>query len=133
MWPRSLPVGAELSDKFLEVLCLAEIPVNGGEADVTYLVEIPEGVHHHFPDHLGRDLRLAHALQTPHDAIGGPLYPVGLDRSFAQCDLHGARELVAVEGLALASGFDDGQLAKLHPLKGSEASAAIRAHAATPD
>ena len=44
-----------------------------------------------------------------------------------------ATRITAVEGLTLTGGFDNGQLAKLHPLEGSETSAAVRAHTPPPD
>src|SRR3546814_14767107 len=56
-----------------------------------------------------------------------------VDRTLRQRQRHGAQQLVAVEGLALAGRLHDGQLAELHPLEGGEARAAVRALTAPAD
>src|SRR5262249_2692380 len=48
-------------------------------------------------------------------------------------DLHGAHQLLAVEGLALTARFDHGELAQLDPLEGREPGAAIGALAPPAD
>src|SRR3546814_15908784 len=56
-----------------------------------------------------------------------------VDRTLRQRQRHGAQQLVAVEGLALAGRLHDGQLAELHPLEGGETRAAVRALTAPAD
>src|SRR5690349_4536837 len=83
-------------------------------------------------DHLARDVGLARAFELTHDRVDDALDAVGLDRPFAQRGLHRARQLVAIEGLALAVLLDHGELAQLHALEGREARRAIGAETPSP-
>src|SRR6185369_13863406 len=67
---------AKLVDEGLEILRLAEVPVDRGEADEGDLVEIGERVHHRLADGVAADLVLARALQAPDDAVHHPVQPL---------------------------------------------------------
>src|SRR5262245_21832441 len=79
---------AKLVDEGLEILRLAEVPVDRGEADEGDLVEVGERVHHRLADGIALDLVLARAFQPPHDAIHHPLQPLPVDGALAERDLH---------------------------------------------
>src|SRR6185437_5368449 len=129
----SVAVGPDAADELAEILGLAEIAVDRGEADIGDLVEAGERLHDEPADHLARDLALAGAFELPDQRVDDPLDALPLDRPLAQRDIDRARQLVAVEGLALAALLDDRQLAQLHPLEGREAGGAVRAEAAPAD
>src|SRR5208282_4413429 len=136
IWWRSAPslgVATQLLDEVLEVLGLAEIAVDRGEAHVGHGVEGAERIHDELPDRLGADVALPRALQPAHDAVDDPLDAVGIDRPLAAGDLDRAHELVAVEDHALAVLLDHHELAQLHPLEGREARAARRTEAPASD
>src|SRR6201999_324841 len=61
-----LLVVAKLVDEGLEILRLAEIAIDRGEADEGDLVEIGERVHHGLADGGALNLVLAGALEAPH-------------------------------------------------------------------
>ena len=130
----SVPFAAfQVADQVLEILGLAEILVDAGEAHIGDLVEAGQRLHHQFADHRGGDLVLAHAFQAAHDAGDHAVHPLGLDRALAQRMRDRAFQLVALEGLAAVVLLDDDQLAQLHALEGGEAAAAGRAMAAAAD
>ena len=129
----SSALAGELADEVLEILGLAEIAIDRGEADIGDVVEALQPLHHQLADLLGRDLALAGALELAHDAVDHALDPLGLDRALAQRDLDRAHQLVAVERHRAGRSLDHGQLAQLHPLEGREAAAAVRADAAAAD
>jgi hypothetical protein len=116
-----------------EVGCLAEVAINRGVSDIGDFVQGLQRLHDHLADDVGRQLGLAHAFQLAHDARDHPLDPVGIDRPLADGDGDRADQLLAVERRAPARPLDDGQLAQLHALEGSEATAALRAQAASTD
>src|SRR5689334_23225343 len=62
---RSVFVTAELADEGLEILGLAEISIDGSEADIGDLVQGGERVHHRLADMSSRDLGLARAFEAP--------------------------------------------------------------------
>ncbi len=117
----------------LEVLRLAEIPVDRGEAHIGDVVELAQMLHHRLADRLRGDFALALALELAHDLGHHLLDALGLDRALAQRDLHRAHQLVAVERHAAAVALDHGQLAQLHALEGGEAEIAGQADAAAAD
>src|SRR5579872_2181013 len=126
-------VRADTTDELAKILRLPEIPVHRGEANVGDLIEACQGFHHEAADHVAGDLGLTGTLELAHDGIDDPLDALGLDRPLAQRNVDRARELVAVEGLALGVLLDHGELAQLHALKGGEARGAVRAKPAAPD
>src|SRR6185437_11626574 len=130
---RSVAVGPDAADELAEILGLAEIAVDRGEADIGDLVEAGERLHDEAADDLGRDLALARAFELADQRIDDPLDALGLDRPLAQRDIDRARELVAVEGLALTVLLDRRQLAQLDALERREAGGAVRAETAAAD
>src|SRR5262249_9007618 len=58
---------------------------------------------------------------------------LGLDRPLAQCDLHRAQELVAIERHPPPVALDDDELAQLHTLERGEAEIAGETNAAAAD
>src|SRR5262249_674689 len=128
-----LAVVGQLIERRLEVLGLAEIAVNRGEAHIRHVVELAQMLHHRLADGLRRDLVLAETLQLAHDLRYFLLDPLRIDRALAQCDLDRTHELVAVERHAAAIALDDGQLAQLHALESGEAEIAGQADAAATD
>src|SRR5690349_9345444 len=124
---RSVFVTAELADEGLEVLGLAEIAVDRGEADIGDLVQGGERIHHRFADMGGRDLGLARAFEAPDDAVHHALQTVPVHGTLAQRDLHGAQQLLAVERLARAVALHHVQLPQLHAFEGCEARTTVGA------
>src|SRR5258707_4602125 len=128
-----LAVDTDPAHELAEVLGLAEVAVDGGEAHVGDLVEAGEGFHHQLADHVAGTLGLAGALELAHDRVDDALDALGLHRPLADRDVDRARELVAVEGLALSVLLDHGELAQLHALEGGEARRAIGTEAPASD
>ena len=87
----------QLAEDLLEVLGLAEVLVDGGEAHIGHVVEALQPLHDEFAHRLARHLAVAHALELAHDAVDHALDPLGLDRALAQRDLDRALQLVPVE------------------------------------
>src|SRR5689334_2683208 len=137
MWVMSagllVAVRADPTDELAKILRLPEIPVHRGEANVGDLIEACQGLHHEAADHVAGDLGLARALELSDDGVDHALDAVGLDRPLAQGNVDRARELVAVEGLALTVLLEHRELAQLHALEGGEARGAIRAEPTPPD
>src|SRR5215469_3522648 len=129
----SIAVGADAADELAEILGLAEIAVDRGEAHIGHLIEAGERLHHEAADHLARYLAFARAFELTHHRVDDALDALSLDRALAQRHIDRARELVAVESLALAVFLDDGELAQLHALEGREACRAIGAEAPPAD
>src|SRR6186713_2007616 len=118
-------VARQLADERLEILRLAEVLVDRGEAHIGDGVEAAQPFHDEMADLLGADVALAAALQLAHDAVHHPLDSFRVDSALAQRHLDGAHQLVAVEGHAPAAPLGDHQLAELDPLEGGETAAAI--------
>src|SRR5215469_2111917 len=117
----------------LEVLGLAEIAVDRGEAYISHVVERPQRLHHHLAHRLGRDFALALALELAHDLGHGLIDALRLDRTLAQRDLDRAQQLVSVERYAATVALDDHKLAQLHALECGKAEIAAQTHAAAAD
>src|SRR5690606_29337532 len=96
-----LPPG-KLADDLLEILGLAEIAIDRGEADIGHAVEVAQPFHDEFADLLARDLGLAGALELAHDAVDHALHPFLVHRALAQRDGDGLHQLGPVEGHAPA-------------------------------
>src|SRR5688572_20779924 len=60
-------VAGKLAHQCLEILRLAEIPVDGSEAHERHVIEVAQALHDEQPDVLRRDLLFAAAFQLPHD------------------------------------------------------------------
>src|SRR5258707_979521 len=99
----------------------AEIAVDRGEADIGDLVETGKRLHDETADDVSRDLALARALELADHRVDDALDALAFDRALAQGAVDRARELVAVERLALPVLLDHGQLAQLDALEGGEA------------
>src|SRR5262249_40523425 len=129
IWSRSVALFdfAKLLDEGLEILRLAEVPVNRGEADVGDLVEVGQRVHDDLADGRALDLVLARAFQAPDDTVDDALQPLAVDRPLAQRDLHRPEQLLAIERLALAGALYHHELTQLHALERREPRAAIGA------
>src|SRR4051794_13550993 len=130
---RSIAVGADPADEFPEILRLAEIAIDRGEAHIGDLVEAGQRLHDEAADDVARYLALARALELANHRVDDALDLLGLDRPLAQGDMDRAREFVALERLALPVLLDHRQLAQLDALEGGEARRAIRAEAAPTD
>ena len=61
------PVFLELTEHGFEVLGLAEIPIDRGEADIGDVVELAQMLHHDLADRFRRNLGFATALKLTHD------------------------------------------------------------------
>src|SRR5262249_34285726 len=109
------------------------IAVDRGKANISDAVERAKTFHNKLADALALDFVIALAFELAHDSIHHPLDAFGIHGPFAQSDLDGTRELVAIEGYAAAGFFRDRQLAQLHAFEGRESAAAIRAGAAAAD
>src|SRR3954452_4064580 len=129
----SIVVGADPADELAEILGLAEIAVDRGEAHIGDLVETGQRLHHEAADDIARNLALARALELEHHRVDHALDLLGLDRALAQGDMDRARELVALEGLALPVLLDHGELAQLDALEGGEARRTVRTEAPPAD
>src|SRR5262245_44692259 len=116
-----------------EILGLAEIAIDRGEAHIGDVVERTQRLHYHLAHGLGGDFALALALELAHDLGHGLVDTLGLDRTLAQRDLHRAQQLVAIERHAAAVALDDHQLTQLHALECGKAEIAGQAHAAAAD
>src|SRR5437899_3558597 len=98
--PPDRRVARELADERLEILRLAEILVDRGEAHIGDRVEAAQAFHDEVADLLGGDVALAAALELAHDAVHHAFDPFRVDGAFAERDLDGAHQLVAIEGHA---------------------------------
>src|SRR5262249_42788104 len=107
----STAICSDPSDEIPEILGLAEITVDRGEADIGDLIEARQCLHDEAPDHIARDIGLARALQLAHQRIDDPFYPLGLERALSQGDVDRSGEFVAVEWFAVSIFLNHGQLA----------------------
>src|SRR6185437_12093078 len=128
-----VPLNVELADEILEVLDLAEIAVDRGEAHIGDRIERVERVHHLLADLVRGDLGFAGALEPPHDGTNDALDALGIDRPLACRDLDRFGELVAIEGNPLAALLHHREIAKLNPLECREARSAGRAETPATD
>src|SRR6516162_3848982 len=117
----------------LEVLGLAEIAVDRGEAHIGNVVERAQRLHHHLAHRLRGDFALALALELAHDLGHGLIDALRLDRTLAQRDLDRAQQLVSIERHAAAVALDDHKLAQLHALECGKAEIAAQTHATAAD
>src|SRR5580658_3186574 len=90
-------VPREFGQRRLEILGLAEIAVDRGEAHIGDVVELAQMRHHGLADRFGRDLAFADALELADDLRDHLVDALGIDRTLAAGDLHRAQQLVAVE------------------------------------
>src|SRR5262245_54535381 len=123
---RAVIVARKFTQHLFEILGLAEIAVDRGEAHIGDIVKGPQPLHDKIADGLRRDIGFAGAFELADDRRHHPLDPVGIDRPLAQGDLDGAHQLVAIKGNPPSRSLDDLELAKLHPLEGGEAATAFR-------
>src|SRR5579863_437906 len=65
----SIAIGGDAPDKLAEILGLAEIAIDRGEADIGDLIEARQRLHHQFADHVAGDFRLARAFELTHQGI----------------------------------------------------------------
>src|SRR5580658_10697633 len=96
------------ADEFAEILGLAEVAIDTGEADIGDLVEGGQRFHDQLADLISRDIGLARAFQLADDRIDHPLDPLGLDRALADRSVDRARELFPLERFTLAVLLDHG-------------------------
>src|SRR5437868_5965482 len=81
---RSLPVATlHFPYQGLKVLGLAEIAIDGGEADIGDLVETCESLHHELTNDLGGNFVFAHALKPANDAGHHAIHALGFNRPFS--------------------------------------------------
>src|SRR5581483_156220 len=93
-------VAREFGERRLEILGLAEIAINRGEAHIGDVDEVAQIGHHGLADGFRGDLALALAFQLTDDLRYHLIDPFRLDRALAQRDLNRAQQLVAVERYA---------------------------------
>jgi len=105
---------------------LAEISVDGGEADIGNLVERRQRFHHQFANLVARNVAPARTFELAHDRVDGALGAVSLEIPLAQGDVDRAGELVAIEWLALPILLDHRQVSQLDTFEGGEPSGAVR-------
>src|SRR5262245_11481987 len=130
---RAVIVARKFTQHLFEILGLAEIAVDRGEAHIGDVVKGPQPFHDEIADSLCGDIGFAGAFELADDRRHHALDPVGIDRPLAQRDLDGAHQLVAIEGDPPPRSLDHLQLAQLHPFESGEAAAALGAVAATAD
>src|SRR6185312_1564 len=106
-------LAGELAEHRLEILGLAKIAIDRGEADIGDVVELAQMLHHDLADRFRRDFRLAAAFEFPHDGRDHLLDPLRIDRTLTKADLQGTYQLVAIERHPAAVALDDGQFAQL--------------------
>src|SRR5260370_21255708 len=102
----------ELIEHRLEILGLAEIAIDRGEAHIGDVVELSQRLHDRLADGLGGDFALALAFELTHDLGHDLVDALGLDRALPQRDLHRAHQLVAVKRHPAAVALDHYQLAQ---------------------
>src|SRR3954466_5350779 len=131
-WSDGLVVAllGKLAQHGLEILGLAEIAVDGREADIGDIVERLEPFHDQLADLLGGYLVLAQALDLADKPVDEALDAFFRDRALAKRDRDRAMQLVAVERHLASRPLHDRQLTQLDPLERREAPAAVRADAA---
>src|SRR5690349_17612254 len=82
---RSLPVATlHLPNQRLKILGLAEIAIDGGEADIGDLVETCQRLHYELPNDLGGNLVFAHALKPANDAGYHAIHALGFNGPFSK-------------------------------------------------
>src|SRR6516162_547917 len=128
-----LVLAGELAEHRFEILRLAEIPVDGGEAHISDVVKRAQMLHHDLADRFGGNLGFAPALKLADNGRDHLLDPLRLNRALAQRDLHGSYQLVAIERHAAAVALHHGEFAKLHAFESGEAEVAGDADPPPPD
>src|SRR3989304_1392275 len=122
----SLPLVQDLAD-------VLELPVHGGEADVSHLVELLEVLHHQVPELQARDLLLGPVVEALLDVGHDVVHRLHPHRALlARLEDRGA-QLLAVEGLAPAIPLDHHGEHVLDVLVGRVAAAALEALPAAAD
>src|SRR5262249_61801960 len=128
-----LSIFRQFVEQTFEILGLAEIAIDRGEADIGNVVERAQRLHHHLAHGLGGDLAFTLAFKLAYDFRDCLINALGLDWTLAQRDLHRAQQLVPIERHPTAVALDDDQLAQLHPLERGEAEIARKTHPAATD
>src|SRR5690606_11044860 len=119
--------------EFFEILCLAEVLIDAGEADIGDRIEALQPLHHQFADALRGDFGVAQRFELSLDA-GDELFDLHrADRALAARGRDRADELVALERFAPVVGLEDDEVAKLDTLEGGEARRARLALPPPPD
>src|ERR1700757_4717464 len=77
----------ELAEHGFEILGLAEVAIDRGEADIGDVVELAQMLHHDLADRLRGDFGLAAAFELAHDRRNHLLDPLRIHRALAQRDL----------------------------------------------
>jgi len=113
--------------KGLDVL---EVPVDGSEAYVRDLIEVPQLLHHQLTDGACGNFAIPEAAHPMHDAAHGLVDLLTRHRALLQRLLHARTQLPLIEGLASAITFDHERHDELGGLEGREALAALQAFAA---
>src|SRR5262249_8012146 len=132
-WRQSLTVVSARSDMNSSKSLASEIAGHRGEAHIGHRIQRAQRVHHQLADLRRRELAFAGTLPASHAGPDHARDALGVDRPLASGHLDRARELVAVEGDALAVLFHHREFAQLHALEGGEARAAGRAVASPAD
>lgn len=125
-------LGLQTGELTLELLHVAEVPIDRGEADVGDAIEVPQTAERELSDPRGLELATGR-FDLRGDAVDDGLDARGLNRSLVRRPQQPSQQLLAVERIAAAVALSHVQLTTLVSLERREATTAILAGAATPD
>src|SRR5579864_4236218 len=124
---------AQPLDLVVESLDVLELAVDGGEADIGHLIEVPQLFHHQLADRARAHFAISEAAHGVDDAAHGFIELLTRHRAFLQRLLHPRAQLRLIEGLARGIALDDHGHEELGGLEGREALAAFQALTPPPD
>src|SRR6266700_1679317 len=123
------PMTAQLVDFGAKRFDVLKAVVDGSEAHIPHLVEMPKLLHHHLADTARCDFALAQTSQFMTNPGGGSLDRFAADGPLLQGPSHSGEQLVLIERLAAAVALDHGGQQQFRRFKCREAFRALETFA----
>jgi len=112
---------------------IAELAIDGGEADISDIIHFLEALHDLFSDGGGRDFSTILLFEFLHDFIDCFLDEFGADWAFFASFLEAENEFTAIERFVAAIAFDGSKIFSLNLFVGGEAEVTRKAFATSTD
>ena len=121
MWGMGFLAGTEIFDFANKIAGIAELPVDGREANISDIVHFLEAFHDFFADGSGRNFPPVLLFELFHHLIDRFFNKFGTDRAFFTGFLEAKNELVTVKRFITAIPFDGTKIFTLYFFVGGKA------------
>ena len=106
--------GTEIFDFADKIAGVAELPIDGGEANISDIIHLFEAIHDFFPDGGGGNFPAVLLFELLHDLIDRFFDQFGADGAFFTGFLEAEDEFAAVKGLVSSIAFDGAEVFPLN-------------------